>query len=141
MAEPRRGQDANENPVAAYKRVLRRIIDLRPSGTRQRLAAAIGKNRSFISQISNPSYPTPIPVEHINQIIRVCHFSPSERDEFMTAYRRAHPRRLQKVEPSPKGRRLAIDVPDFGDATTNRAFDQMLTEMAKRMGRFVRDRR
>ena len=40
--------------VAAYKRILADVLDRRPSGTRQRLAAALGKNRSFVSQITNP---------------------------------------------------------------------------------------
>ena len=31
--------------------------------TRQRLAAALAKNRSFISQITNPAYATPVPGE------------------------------------------------------------------------------
>jgi hypothetical protein len=37
-------------PVRQYKEVLRRILDSRPSGTRQRLAVALGTNRSFVSQ-------------------------------------------------------------------------------------------
>ena len=140
MPETRRRDGAADSPVAAYKRILQRIIELRPSGTRQRLAAAIGKNRSFISQICNPNYPTPIPVEHIDQIVRVCHFSPNELDEFMAAYQQAHPRRLQRLEPESKGRRLTIDVPDFGDDAINRAFDQTIADMAKRIGKLVRDR-
>ena len=42
--------------------------DNRPSGTRQRLAGALGKNRSFVSQIANPAYPVPIPVQHLETI-------------------------------------------------------------------------
>ena len=37
---------------------------LAPSGTRQRLAAALGKNRSFVTQITSPAYATPIPARH-----------------------------------------------------------------------------
>ncbi len=40
--------------VAAYKRMLAAIIERRPSGTRQRLATALAKNRSFVSQITRP---------------------------------------------------------------------------------------
>ncbi len=40
--------------VAAYKAVFKAVLDKRPSGMRLRLADALGKNRSFISQISNP---------------------------------------------------------------------------------------
>lgn len=32
------------SPLAAYKSILRAVIDNRPSGTRQRLAEALGKN-------------------------------------------------------------------------------------------------
>mgnify|MGYP000606055132 CR=1 FL=1 len=60
MAQP--GSDRNpQEAVAAYKRMLADIIEKRPSGTRQRLAAALAKNRSFVSQITNPAYATPIP--------------------------------------------------------------------------------
>ncbi len=40
----------------AYKAILAQIIDDRPSGTRQRLAAALGKHRSFVTQITSPAY-------------------------------------------------------------------------------------
>ena len=48
--------DRNEvNWVAEYKRILLRVLDLRPSGMRQRLADALGANRSFVSEITNPA--------------------------------------------------------------------------------------
>ena len=53
-----------------YKRILLRVLDLRPSGTRQRLADALGKNRSFVSQITNPAYPVPIPPRHLEIDLR-----------------------------------------------------------------------
>ena len=37
--------------IAAYKSLLRRALDSRPSGTRLKLAAALGTNRSFVSQM------------------------------------------------------------------------------------------
>ena len=48
--------------VADYKQILKKVLDGRPSGMRQRLAEAIGKNRSFVSQISNSAYQVPIQV-------------------------------------------------------------------------------
>jgi hypothetical protein len=87
-----------QDRVAAYKRVLQEVLDGRPSGMRQRLAEALRKNRSFISLISNPGYPTPIPVQHIEPIFEICHFSPRERERFLVAYRTAHPRRLQLLK-------------------------------------------
>ena len=62
--------------VAAYKVVLKRIIDARPSGTRHRLAIALGKNRSFISQIAQScGHATPIPAQHLETIFEICHFT------------------------------------------------------------------
>ncbi len=58
---------------------------------RQRLAEAIGKNRSFVSQISNPAYEVPIPARHVGLIFEICLFSPQQRAAFLKAYSRAHP--------------------------------------------------
>src|ERR1700682_4742641 len=84
--------------IAAYKAILRDVLDRRPSGMRQRLAEALGKNRSFITQIANPAYQTPIPAQHVQPIIQICHFSVQERDRFLEAYQTAHPRRLLLLE-------------------------------------------
>ena len=80
--------------VAAYKRMLAAIIEKRPSGTRQRLAGALAKNRSFVSQITNPAYATPIPASHLAQIFEICHFSAAERQEFVRLYGLAHPKKI-----------------------------------------------
>ena len=81
----------SEEAVVTYKAILKRVMDNRPSGTRQRLAGALGKNRSFISQITNPAYATPIPARHVETIFEICHFSPDDRQLFLEAYARAHP--------------------------------------------------
>ena len=81
QASPAGSQDL----IAAYKAILRDVLDRRPSGTRQRLAEALGKNRSFITQIANPAYQTPIPAQHVHAITQVCHFSVQERDKFLDA--------------------------------------------------------
>ncbi len=52
-----------DSNVADYKVILRRVLDNRPSGTRLKLAAALGKNRSFVTQITNPAYLVPIPAK------------------------------------------------------------------------------
>ena len=50
---------------------------------------ALGKNRSFVSQITNPAYATPIPVRHLETIFEICHFSPKPtRGRFLDAYAR-----------------------------------------------------
>src|SRR6476620_2832028 len=79
--------------VADDKAMLQRVLESRPSGTRQRIAAALAKNRSFVTQITSPAYDTPIPARHVDLILEICHFSPAERDAFLAAYRSAHPSR------------------------------------------------
>ena len=141
MAEPRRkaaaGQDQPSEALAEYKTILRRVLDSRPSGTRQRLAEALGKNRSFISQISNPAYATPIPAQHIEHIVKLCHFSPSEKLSFMEAYSRAHPRHARRAAETHDLRRLVLQVPDLGDDDLNTAYDHLVSDFADRMGRLL----
>lgn len=126
-----------DNPVVIYKQLLKDALDRRPSGMRQRLAQAIGKNRSFVSQISNPSYPTPIPAEHVDRILEVCHFGPEERAAFLDAYREAHPRRLSEVAESNGMRSLMLEVPDLGHPAANKAFDRAVDDIVKRMARMM----
>lgn len=135
-AAPQERAGAN---VADYKGVLRRVLDNRPSGTRQRLALALGKNRSFVSQIANPSYPVPIPAQHIETIFEVCHFSLDERRAFLDAYRRAHARRRLDAAEAPKRRVISVTVPDLGDARRNHAVDEMVAEFAARLARLAED--
>ena len=68
--------------IADYKRLLQAVCDNRASGTRGRLAVALGTNRSFVSQLANPVYAMPIPAQHLETIFEVCHFSPAERAAF-----------------------------------------------------------
>ncbi|HSI40976.1 MAG TPA: hypothetical protein VLA00_10565 [Xanthobacteraceae bacterium] len=133
------GTELPESGVAAYKGVLRRVLDNRPSGTRQRLAAALGKNRSFVSQIANPSYPVPIPAQHVETIFEVCHFAPDERRAFLDGYKRAHTGRRLSAAEAPKRRVIGVTVPDFGDARKNQAVDEMVADFAARLARLVDD--
>ncbi|MBI1207766.1 MAG: hypothetical protein GC191_10815 [Azospirillum sp.] len=126
-----------ESPVADYKRILQAVLELRPSGLRQRLAEAIGKNRSFISQITNPAYPTPIPVQYLDHIFEICHFSSQHRAAFLAAYRRAHPRRLSLLKHHERTRRVTLAVPDLGDDARNQRLDEFLTEYAERLAHLL----
>jgi hypothetical protein len=129
--------------IAAYKTILRDALDRRPSGMRKRLAEVLGKNRSFVSQIANPAYPTPIPPGHIDAILDICHFTPSERAGFLTAYASAHPRRaVNRQDPhegaaSARPRTLSLRVPDYGDEAKNREFDRMLQDLVARLARLA----
>jgi hypothetical protein len=119
--------------VAEYKRIFKEILDSRPSGMRLRLAHAMGKNRSFVSQISNPSYPVPIPVQHLNTIFDVCHFPPAAKATFLKAYARAHPRRVGQLDEFPRERTVMLRLPDLGSAKRNGKVDGLMQEFARRL--------
>jgi hypothetical protein len=120
-----------DSPLEAYKAVLQKVIETRPSGTRQRLAEALGKNRSFVSQITNPAYVTPVPVQHLEIIFHICHFSGIEKREFLAAYRAAHPGRLEQVDALRQSRTVTIDLPDFGNVQMNRRVDDMVHSLVR----------
>ena len=140
MAEPAQNAENRLDLVAAYKRILKEVLDRRPSGTRQRLADQLKRHRSFVTQIANPAYAVPIPAKHVATIFEVCHFSPSERAAFLDAYRKAHPRNLVPVASRPTGRHAHLVLPDFGDDAKNRAFDQLLTNFVDGVSRLVAGR-
>jgi hypothetical protein len=119
--------------VAEYKRVFKEVLDSRPSGMRIRLAHAMGKNRSFVSQISNPAYPVPVPVQHLSTIFEVCHFPPAAKQAFLRAYARAHPRRLGQLAKTPRDRAITLHVPDLGNPKRNGKVDALLQEFARRL--------
>jgi hypothetical protein len=121
-----------DDAVIAYKAMLSAIIDNRPSGTRQRLATALGKHRSFVTQVTSPAYATPLPARHLETIFRVCHFSPAERERFLGASQFAHPGRLPDLR-GDRTRQLTLTVPDLGDDRKNRKFDEALSEFVQRI--------
>lgn len=126
-------REPSDEAVIAYKTLLAGLLDNRPSGTRQRLATALGKHRSFVTQVTSPTYDTPLPARHLPTIFRVCHFSPAEQERFLEAYQAAHPGRLPDVASGEKLRALTLMVPDFSDEKQNRRFDETLAEMAQKM--------
>jgi hypothetical protein len=125
--------------VAEYKRIFKEVLDSRPSGMRIRLAHAIGKNRSFVSQISNPAYPVPIPIQHLNTIFEVCHFPPQTKTAFLKAYARAHPRRMGRLTAIPRERSITLHLPDLGSSTRNRQVDDLMQEFARRLAGILQD--
>lgn len=122
-----------EDAIRAYKNVLSAILDQRPSGTRQRLADALGKHRSFVTQITSPAYSTPIPSRHLPLIFSVCHFSPAEREAFLAAYQVAHPGKVPLAAGIRKVRHLSLTVPDLGDDKQNAALDRAINEFIHRI--------
>lgn len=126
-------REAGEEATVAYKTILADIIDNRPSGTRQRLATALGKHRSFVTQITSPTYATPLPSRHLATIFRVCHMSAMEQERFLNAYEKAHPGKLPDLTPTDGQRALALNVPDFGDEQKNRQFDEAVSEFVAKL--------
>jgi hypothetical protein len=130
-------REPTEDAIIAYKTMLASIIDNRPSGTRQRLATALGKHRSFVTQITSPAYATPLPARHLSTIMRVCHFSPAEEERFIEAYQRAHPGRLPEAGGADGQRQMTLTVPDLGDERRNRALDEAVADFVARLARIM----
>ena len=139
MSEAALDEAGEAGAVAAYKRIFKDVLDSRPSGMRIRLAHAMGKNRSFVSQISNPAYPVPIPAQHLNTIFDVCHFPPQAKTAFLRAYARAHPRRIGRLAQGPHERMLTLHLPDLGGAKKNAQLDALLQEFARRLIALMQD--
>lgn len=126
--------------IQRYKSVLQQVLERRPSGTRQRLATMLGTNRSFVSQISSPTYKVPIPVHHIDTILEVCHFSPGERAAFLEAYEDAHPNQRDGTGEGIGRRVITVTVPDLGSARANRLIDEAVRDVVRSITRILQDK-
>src|ERR1700736_6162844 len=124
---------ADSSAVAEYKRILQQVLERRRAGTRLLLAERLGKNRSFISQITNARYSVPIPANHLESIFEGCHFLAAERESFMAAYRRAHPHRAPDAGGGARWRELRLRVPDLRDPKKNKELDELLHETLRRV--------
>ncbi|MDB5362474.1 MAG: hypothetical protein JWO51_3771 [Rhodospirillales bacterium] len=138
MDDARPAARAND-AVAAYKIVLQQVLDNRPSGTRQRLASALGKNRSFISQITSPAYAVPIPQRHLETIFEICHFPPEDKRRFLELYHRAHPRRGKVPHEGRRMRAHSILLPDLGSDDRNRQLEALVAEFVNGLARLIDD--
>ena len=123
--------------VADYKRLLQTVCDNRPSGTRGRLAVALGTNRSFVSQLVNPAYAMPIPAQHLDTIFEVCHFAPADRAAFLVIYDNAHPGRRETGEETAGTRVVSLTVPDLGNTRRNQAVDALIAEYGRHVARLA----
>ena len=115
------------------------MLDSRPSGMRMRLAHAMGKNRSFVSQISNPAYPVPVPVQHLNTIFEVCHSRRPRSSAFLRAYARAHPRRLGQLAEAPRERDHHAARAGSRKPQAKRTVDALMQEFARRLIAILQD--
>jgi hypothetical protein len=149
MTPPRGRAAARSEPagrqelVAGYKAILRAYIDIRPSGIRQRLADVLGTHKSFISLITNPADPTPIPARHLSAISEVCHLSEREREAFLAAYAAAHPeqtRRLGLIETGlPATKLMHLEIPLLDDPRRQKQLEELMREFARRLSVLLRE--
>jgi hypothetical protein len=121
------------DPVKQYKARLSALIDKRPSGTRQRIADALGKHRSFVTQILSTAYATPLPAKHVPVIFTVCHFNAEEKRQFLEDYHAAHPEKREELDGDMVLRHMSLMVLDFKDEEKNRQFDEAIADFAHRM--------
>jgi hypothetical protein len=120
--------------IAHYKSTLRQLIDRRPSGIRQKIAEVTGTHKSFISQITNPSDPTPLPARHIDAIFEVCHLSPEERAAFLERYHSAHLEHASVEHKSHRHMRtLHLQIPVLEDARKQRALESIVRDTVRRL--------
>jgi hypothetical protein len=127
--------------IAEYKVLLRRYIDRRPSGTRQRLAEAFGTHKSFISQVTNPAYRVPLPAQHIPALFKVCHLNPQEQRTFLDVYARAHPGQFGAIEElaSLDEGVLRIPLPRFADPECRLQVEQLIRDFAEQVIALLQD--
>ncbi|HXN54876.1 MAG TPA: hypothetical protein VN874_01305 [Myxococcales bacterium] len=129
-------------PIAAYKAILKDYIDRRPAGMRARIAAAIGKHKSFVSQLTNPIYPVPVPARHLSTIVEICHFSAEERRTFLKAYALAHPVRAAGATGGegrllPRRKVLPLEIPVLRDPRKQRALEALVRQFVERLGELL----
>ena len=136
------GEDAPETQrpaVAGYKALLRELVDRRPSGTRLRIAGALGKHKSFVSQITNPDYPIPVPAKHLATIFELCHFSAEERRTFLELYEKAHPGRgLASLHDGTGEVSVTVRVPVLRDPARQATLIASIHRLAGEMGALAR---
>lgn len=128
--------------IRAYKTFLKEAVEARPSGLRLRIASQIGKNKSFVSQITSPNYKTPLPEKYVDPILDAIHLTQKDRDQFLQIYRRAHPRaRTRSTEPvHDEMRVLRIELPKLESRRLESRVDQMILQFARNLSDIARGR-
>ncbi len=128
---------SKEELVAEYKRVLQELINRRPSGTRLKIAKALDRNKSFVSQITNPAYTVPVPAKHLNTIFELCRFSIKERETFLQAYTAAHPNYKFTYDVPEQSqverRKLVLNIPVLDDPEKQSRLEEMIKEYARQL--------
>jgi hypothetical protein len=130
-----------EDLIRRYKTILQQVVDRRPSGIRLKIAEGIGRNKSFISQITNPNYDIPVPRRHLPLIFDLAHFTAEEKSQFLNYYRRAHPRVGARAEDHPSGddtRIVRLQLPRLESTQMEAKVDNMLRDFAHRLSELLR---
>ena len=126
---------SRQQRIAAYKTILRELIEQRPSGLRQKIAEVIDTHKSFVSLLTNPNDPTPLPARHVETIIDVCHLAPTERDRFLQAYRTAHPSQGELADKHHHYKTLHIQIPVLTDSKQQQALEDYSRDNVHRLSR------
>lgn len=133
-----------EELVAQYKKIFQQLINMRPSGTRNRIAKAIAKNKSFVSQITNPSYSVPIPAKHLETIFNICHFSLKERETLLKYYIAAHPNYQYRIELPGTGSvtqaKLVLDIPVLKDSVEQEKVESIIRNFTQQLFELMQTR-
>jgi hypothetical protein len=101
---------------------------------RQRLADALGKHRSFVTQIISPAYSIPMPVKTFGGYLSRLPFQPGRAAAF-----------LERLSPGASGGQdvdrirhaqdaaWSLIVPDFGDDKQNAALDRAVNDFIQKI--------
>jgi hypothetical protein len=135
------GAPETHDAIAEYKALLREYIDRRPSGTRQKLAEAFGTHKSFISQITNPNYRVPLPVQHIPALFKVCRLNAQEQRTFLEVYARAHPGQYGAIEDLASVEKdvVRIPLPHFENPALREQVEQLVKDFSERVVTLVKE--
>jgi hypothetical protein len=134
--------ESKQDLIRAYKSFLKEAVEARPSGLRLRIASQIGKNKSFVSQITSPNYKTPLPEKYVEPILDAMHLGQRERDKFLQIYHRAHPRtRAHPTEPmNGETRVLTMELPKLESRRLENRVDQLIMQFARNLNDIARGR-
>ena len=135
--------DASERleTIRRYKTLLKEVVDRRPSGIRLKIAESISRNKSFVSQITNPNYKTPIPERHLDRIFEVVHFTPEEKTNFLESYWLAHPKARGRVPVVRHGhglRTIKVELARLDSPVREARLDQLVRDFARRVGELMK---
>jgi len=143
MKKNNRQHPDREDQIRRYKTILQQVVDRRPSGIRLKIAEGIGRNKSFISQITNPNYGTPIPKRHLPLIFELTHFTAEEKSQFLSYYRNAHPRVGTRAAEQPSSedmRVLRLQLPRLASGQLESKVDNMVRDFAHRLSELLRSK-